>query len=104
MSDAQESKALPRATIAQDDIPRSIPDIYFNGFEIRLGTGDIFIILKRRNEEVGVIEMSFTVAKTLSLGLAQTVTALEETTGKEIMTTRFVESKITELTFPKEEL
>jgi len=95
MSDPSTPPTLVPAT---DEFPKEIPDIYFNAHEIRLGTGDIYIVLHRRDNIVGVLEMSYTVAKTLAQELTNVVTILEQATGTTIMTSRFVEEKIDELT------
>ncbi len=72
------------------------PDFYFNGFTVNVGTGDVTIVLQKRNEPVAVLQTSFTVAKSLAEGLGFVIAELEKATGNEIMTTSFVETKLQE--------
>lgn len=67
-----------------------VPRIYFNGFVITLSTGDVACILERHGQPVGIINMSYTLAKTLSTSLTQTITSLEEASHQPIMTTHEV--------------
>ncbi len=72
-----------------------IPHIYSNGFTIVLGTGDVNIILKRMGENVATLNLSYTLAKTLSEKLGGTIKFLENKTGNAIMTTDDVEKFLT---------
>lgn len=72
----------------------NVPQTYFNGFAVTLGTGDVLISLMRNGKPVQVVQCSYTVAKTLSLGLTEVVATLEEITGNKIMTTHFVDERI----------
>jgi hypothetical protein len=64
--------------------------LYFNGFAIAIGTGDIVCTLFRNGTPVLTLNASYTVAKTFSEGLAETIRTLEEKTGQTIMTVRTV--------------
>lgn len=75
---------------------KDLPHFYFNGFTNSVGTGDVLIILKRNNKPIAVLNMSYTIAKSLSVKLGETVKALEELTGNTIMTTDDILSKIKE--------
>lgn len=70
----------------ESDVPR----IYFNGFVNGFSSGDILCVLERNGQPVGIMNMSYTVAKTLSASLAQLVGSLEETSNQPIMTTHEV--------------
>ena len=70
----------------ESDIPR----IYFNGFVGAFSAGDIMFVLERNGQQVGIMNMSYTVAKTLSSALSQLVDQLEQTSGQPIMTTQEV--------------
>ena len=65
-----------------------LPDqtLYFNGFAIAIGTGDIVCTLLRNGVPVLTLNASYTVAKTLGEGLADAIKKLEEKTGQTIMT------------------
>ncbi len=71
----------------KDAIAADIPHIYSNGFNIVLGTGDVNIVLKRMGEDVATLNLSYTLAKTLSEKLGGTIKFLENKTGNTIMTT-----------------
>ncbi len=70
----------------ESDIPR----IYFNGFVSAFSAGDIMCVLERNGQQVGIMNMSYTVAKTLSAALSQLVGVLEDTSKQSIMTTQEV--------------
>ena len=71
-----------------EKIPILPPDqtLYFNGFALAIGTGDIICTLMRNGEPVLTLNASDTVAKTLAEGLAETMRTLEKKTGQTIMT------------------
>jgi hypothetical protein len=71
-----------------------VPQIYFNGFINMLGTADIGVLCERNGKPVAVLNMSYTVAKTLAVALGQTIGDLEQKTGKEMLTTMEVEQKL----------
>lgn len=75
-------------------IQANVPEIYFNGFLNALGTADVTVALERNGRPVAVLNMSFTVAKSLAAGLAQLVTAWEEAAGREIMTTHDLDVRL----------
>ena len=89
----EESK-VERIAVSQLPDIEGLPEIYANGFNINMGTGDIEIILKRRDEPIAVLQMSYTIAKTLAQGLAILIGELEQRTGNEIMTTQFIKDKL----------
>lgn len=64
--------------------------LYFNGFAIAIGTGDVVFTLVRNGTPVLTLNASYTVAKTFCEGLAETIRTLEEKTGQTIMTVRTV--------------
>ena len=78
----------------RDDVPREIeqalesvevPKLYANSFSCALGIGDVAILLKNGNKAVGVVNMSFTIAKTLSIKLQELIAFLEAKSGNRIM-------------------
>ena len=72
----------------------AIPKLYANGFVTTMGTGDVMVILEHNGRPTGVLNLSYTVAKTLSISLGQTIAKLEEATSHQIMTTQLIEQKL----------
>lgn len=77
-----------------DAPPEELDQLYFNGFAINIGTGDVLITLLRNGKAEQLIQCSYTVAKTLAQGLSTTIAALEEATGNRIMTTHYIDEKL----------
>ncbi len=73
-----------------------VPKLYVNGFIIFLGQADVGLILQTNAQETAVVNMSFTLAKTLVEKLGDTMRDFEEKTGTIIMTTDTVREKTTE--------
>ncbi|MCZ7595344.1 MAG: hypothetical protein M5U16_10870 [Hyphomicrobium sp.] len=71
-----------------------VPQIYANGFINALSNGDILTVLERNNKPVAVLNLSFTVAKTLGISLSQTVAQFEEATGRNMLTTHEVDAAL----------
>jgi len=69
-----------------------VPQLYANGFANTLGVGDVVLVLERNDQPVAILNLSYTVAKTLSLSLSRIVALLEERSNREIMTTHDIES------------
>ncbi|MBF0458673.1 MAG: hypothetical protein HQK99_12360 [Nitrospirae bacterium] len=63
-----------------------IPKIYFNNPVGFVNAGDISILLLMNNSPVAVMNMSFTVAKTLAAHLGSIIAKVEEKTGNKVMT------------------
>lgn len=83
---AEPASVLPEDFAA---IAQSVElSLYVNGLQIGLGTADVTTVLQLNGKSIGVLNMSFTTAKTLSVMLAQAISQLEATTGQEIMTTQ----------------
>ena len=70
----------------------NVPKLYVNGFINTLGTSDIMTILERNGEPIAVLNMSYTVAKTLATSLGEIVARLEELSGRDMLTTKQLES------------
>lgn len=69
-----------------------IQKIYANGFISATGMGDIVILLKNADTPIAVLNLSYTVAKTLAIKLGGLITQLEEATETTIMTTDNISS------------
>ena len=84
MPTAEDAAVKERMTRALES---DVPNIYFNGFANGISTGDIIMALEKNSAPVGVINMSFSVAKTLSVSLGTIIASIEEASGQPIMTT-----------------
>ena len=71
----------------QEALESGVPSLYFNGFINAFSQGDIMCVLERNGQPVGILNMSFTVAKTLSTSLGQLIANLENVSDRPIMTT-----------------
>jgi len=71
-------------------IVQGLPQTYANGFMLGLTNADAFIVLQTFGKPTTVLSMSFTLAKTLSLKLAELVNDWETKTGEKIQTTDVV--------------
>jgi hypothetical protein len=61
--------------------------MYANGFQIIMSNSDISILLIQNNVPVAVVNVSYTVAKTLSVKVAELIGKLEKRSKQSIMTT-----------------
>lgn len=75
---------------------QSVECIYFNGFALNLGTGDLTLVLERNDRPVAVLNASYTVAKTLAGKLNGLISVLESRTGNNIMSVDDVKVGLTE--------
>lgn len=71
-----------------------LPKLYCNGFIVSVGTGDVFFVLKLNETPVAILNVSYTVAKTLAQKLSSAIANLEDRTGNSIMTTDDVTTKM----------
>jgi hypothetical protein len=78
INETQESAGL--------DLP-SEKNIYFNGFLITIGLGDISIILHQDGKPIYVLRTSYIVAKTLAQKIGALIDILETRTGQPVLTT-----------------
>jgi hypothetical protein len=63
----------------------SIPKVYANGFMNGVGNADSTIIFQWNGNPVLVLNLSFTIAKTLALRLGQMIKDVESGSGNQIM-------------------
>jgi hypothetical protein len=64
-----------------------IPKYYSNGFITSIGNGDALIIFQQNGITIASLNLSYTVAKTLSLKLGEIIKKIENGTGNAIMIT-----------------
>ena len=80
-----------KKALASPDVPK----YYANGFANGLGIGDIVITFSNNFSPVAVLNLSYTMAKSLSIRLAELIKSLEESTGNTIMTTDEIQKALT---------
>jgi hypothetical protein len=71
---------------ANPPVPVPINSIYINSFAAGLSTGDVFVVLQRNGSEIGTLNMSYTVAKSLGDALNLLILSLEKRSDRKIMT------------------
>jgi hypothetical protein len=74
----------------------NLPHLYVNGFSTTLGSADVIVVMKHNNKPVALVNMSYTIAKTLSQKLGDSISTLEKLTGNTIMTTDHIQVKVKE--------
>jgi hypothetical protein len=74
----------------------NVPKYYVNGFANSLSSSDIIVVLETNGLPTAVLNMSYTVAKTLSQKLGVLVANLETLTGREMLTTDEIGTAISE--------
>jgi hypothetical protein len=87
MVDGPEDDLQKRLTNA---VNSDVPVFYVNGFVNSMTSGDVLTLLERNGKPVAILNMSFTVAKTLSVSLGNTIAQLEERAGQSMLTTQEV--------------
>lgn len=68
---------------SEPDLPRT----FANGFHVVMSNADVAILLLQNGFPVSAVNMSYTVAKTLSQKIAGMIDKLEKKSGQPIMTT-----------------
>ena len=69
--------------LAKPDLVR----LYANGFGLGMSNADAYVILHQFGQPVGIINMSYTLAKTLALRLGSLVAEWETRVGQPLATT-----------------
>lgn len=75
-------------------VPTDTHKIYANGFAIGMTNADVCIVLQRSGQPEAVVNVSYTLAKTLAQSLGQLVTEWESATGQKLQTTHTIEQKL----------
>jgi hypothetical protein len=96
MQDPDQTNAQNQAAVLNQLInlaleSDSIPKIYCNGFTNAVGNSDVMLVLQQNGKPAGVVNMSFTIAKTLSQSLKEIIDSIEQKSNQSIMTTHEVE-------------
>lgn len=74
-----------------------VPVVYANGFSIRLTNADVVLVLALSNRPIQQIHLSYTLAKTLHIKLADVVDKFETAVGKKMLTTDQVDESLSHL-------
>jgi hypothetical protein len=80
----------------------SLARLYANGFTLGLTNADVYIILQMFGRPTGVVNLSYTLAKTLSMKLEKLVKDWELKTGNELATTDTIDQAFGLKAQPKE--
>ena len=75
---------------------RDLPVVYFNGFIVSVGAGDVAFVLKQGDEPILILNASHIVAKTLVAKLGHIFTEVEQALGTTFMTTDDFDNKMKE--------
>jgi hypothetical protein len=79
----EQINKLIESSVGSNDLPK----MYCNGFTVAIGNADILLVLQNNQQPVAVLNMSFTIAKTLVQKLNGLVGMIETKSGNTIMTT-----------------
>ncbi len=96
--------ATPEKTQQGPEVSESLPAhlvplqaVYCNGFEIGMGTSDVFVVLAQNGRRLLLLNLSYTSAKSLSEAIGTLIKKLEEKSGRKIMSslevTKFLSEK-----------
>ena len=90
IKDPKELKMVLDKALNDDNVPK----VYANGYSTATGQGDIALLFQRNGKAVSVLNLSFSVAKTLALTLGQTIKDLENKTENNIMTVHDIQKAL----------
>ena len=71
-----------------------VAKVYANGFTLGLSNADVCVIFQQRGEPVALVDLSYTLAKTLVQRLGVLVNNFELTTGQSLLTTDEIDAKM----------
>jgi hypothetical protein len=86
--DANSEKEIAAETRISRTQDADVPHIYVNGFQTGLTNSDLVLACERNGQPAALINMSFTTAKTLAIALHNTISSMEEKTGRTMFTTQ----------------
>lgn len=96
MDTGNKASAAPQPQVVSGPLTFPVSAIYANGFKAGLSAGDVFVVLERNGVEFAVLNMSYTIAKTLAYALDALIKQLETTGKQQIMTTEYISHLITQ--------
>ena len=79
-------KAIPEAAVDP-----TVTKVYGNGFAIGMSNADVQILLKLNGQSVALVNLSYTLAKTLSVRLGGLIADWESKTGHQLVMTDSVD-------------
>ena len=82
------------ARLQEAVVSGELPVVYANGFSLGLTNADVVIVLMRNARPAQVVNMSYTLAKTLHTKLARVVEDFEASAGRNLLTTDDVDAAI----------
>jgi hypothetical protein len=86
--DADQPKEDANFTVLKKAIEDStLPRIYANGFATGLGSADVVLVLQLQGRPVAIVNLSYTLTKTLAEKLGELVTKFEQAIGQDLVTT-----------------
>jgi hypothetical protein len=94
MSDEKPSKEQDHQERLARGMDADVPQIYFNAFVSTMSSGDVLTILERNGKPVVVLNMSYTVAKTLAISLGQIISQFESAVERNMLTTHEVQTAL----------
>lgn len=83
----------PKATANASDVvqtalsDQTVQRVYANGFALGLTNADITVVLQQNAQPIAVLNLSFTLAKTLAQRLGRVVSEFEEKLSTTLVTT-----------------
>lgn len=89
--------ANPLEARLDEGFKSDVPRIYLDGFVMNLSHGGVGIVLECNNIPVGVLNMSFELAKTLGEGLTSSIERLEHHSEYQIMTVSEIDSALVKI-------
>src|SRR2546428_10347718 len=84
MAQTTESTTNPQS--GRPDELKQLRSLYVNGFGIGIGNADVSLVLQNNGKSILLVNLSYTVAKSLSAKLSEVVQLLERSSGNKIMT------------------
>ena len=91
----EQRESVAGRSLSQDS--DTLPEIYFNGMELRSSLSDMNLIIMVDGQPQCKLRMSFTTAKTLANNLGESLASFEKLTDRPIMTMDDVRESIAKL-------
>ena len=71
---------------------QGLPHLYANGFQLGLTNADVNLVLKLNNRPVGVLNLSYTLSKTLHEKIGGLISRFEKASGRKMLVTEDVDA------------
>jgi len=96
----QEEQRRQIEQLIQGALLGPVPKLYINGFGFAQTPADLAMIMTAHNQAIAVVNMSYTVAKSLMVDLKTIIEKFEVATGERIKTLAEMNAKISEASDP----